>query len=44
MKEEILEVKRRLYLLLLNKKKVDRRGLTYNETELLSIFEKNIFM
>ena len=35
MKEEILEAKRRLYLLLLNKTKVDSRGLTDNETELL---------
>jgi hypothetical protein len=35
MNEEILEAKRRLYLLLLKKPKLDSRGLTDNEIELL---------
>ena len=41
MKEEILEAKRRLYLLLLNKPKLDNRGLTDNEVDIMFLLSKD---
>lgn len=41
MKNEILEAKRRLYLLLLNKLNLDNIGLTDNEVDIMFLLSKD---